>query len=252
MGKDDEFTEEAVSQLIKDFFTEQHQEGGKPVKAHELITLRQETIGQGTFSRIRLVEVKNRISAYLTERGVQGVAESERAEVSSGVFALKVMKKTEVIRLKQHEHVKHEVQILRQCNHPFIVTMFHCYADDRNLYELMEFVQLGTVDRLIEKQRGSRDEPGAGRLPDYLARFYAAQVVMAVTYLHQEHIIYRDLQPRNMMLDRLQYLKLVDFGLAKPLNLDDPSARTWTLVGTAEYMAPELIQSKGHGKEVDW
>ena len=252
MGKDDDITEEGISTLIQDFFTMQHTEAGKPAKSHDLITLRQETIGQGTFSRIRLAEVKNRIGAHLTEKGVAGVDDSLRAEVSSGVFALKVMKKTEVLRLKQAEHVKHEVKILGQCNHPFIVTMFHHYSDDRNLYELMEFVQLGTVDQLIEKQRGTPADPGPGRLPDSLARFYAAQAVMAVQYLHQEHIIYRDLQPRNMMLDRHQYLKLVDFGLAKPLNLDDSTARTWTLVGTAEYMAPELIQSKGHGKEVDW
>jgi len=90
------------------------------------------------------------------------------------------------------------------------------------------------------------------RLPNNSARFYAAQLVMAMQYLHGEHIIYRDLNPENVLLDEQGYVKLVDFGFAKRVNLDDMTAKTWTLCGTPEYLAPEIIQSKGHGHLVDW
>ena len=109
--------------------------------------------------------------------------------------------------------------------------------DERNLYLIEEFVQLGNLSTHIKKNH---------KLPNDTARFYAAQIVMAIQFLHSEHIIYRDLNPENVMLDRGHYVKLVDFGLAKGLNLDDPTARTWTLCGTPEYVAPEVISSKGH------
>ena len=99
--------------------------------------------------------------------------------------------------------------------------------DERNLYLIEEFVQLGNLSTHIKKNH---------KLPNDTARFYAAQIVMAIQFLHSEHIIYRDLNPENVMLDRGHYVKLVDFGLAKGLNLDDPTARTWTLCGTPEYI----------------
>ena len=84
------------------------------------------------------------------------------------------------------------------------------------------------------------------------ARFHAAQIVMAVQCLHGESIVFRDLQPENIMLDHKGYVKLVDFGNAKRMDFDDPTARAWTLCGRPEYLAPEMVKSLGHGKEVDW
>ena len=75
---------------------------------------------------------------------------------------------------------------------------------------------------------------------------------MAVQFLHSEHVIFRNLSPQSVWLDRMNYVKLVDFSYAKAINLDDPTARSWTVVGEAEYMAPEMVSSKGHSKEVDW
>jgi protein kinase X len=277
---------------IQQFFQETHSEGGKTVQAHELVTMRSETIGErtlsavrtiglnsaaaaaaatqrasnfslfvvmlpaaaaaaaaplpasgvGNLSRVRLVEVKQ-MPAYLAKMGLEEMDESGRPEVSAGIFALKVTRKTEVVRLKQAEHVKSEALILSQVTHPFIVMLYHRFQDERSLYLLEEFVQGGQLDHFISKN---------GRLANETARFYAAQVVMAMQVLHQEHVVYRDLNPSNILLDRGLYVKLVDFGLAKVLNFDDPTARTWTLCGTPEYLAPEIIQSKGHSKEVDW
>ena len=183
---------------------------------------------------------------WLQSQGLQSVVESEffaNLPEVSGVFALKTIRKTEVVRLKQVDHVRNESLIHSFVMHPFITSLFHRFTDDRNLNLLLEFVQGGQMHNMIQMN---------SRLPNETARFFAAQTVMAVQYLHSEHIVYRDLNAENVMLDRGCYVKLIDFGLAKVLNFDDVNARTWTLCGKPEYLAPEIIQSKGHSREVDW
>ena len=81
----------------------------------------------------------------------------------------------------------------------------------------------------------------------YLSRFYSAQVVSMFEYLHSKNIVYRDLKPENILLKEDGYLKLTDFGFAKYVE-----GRTYTLCGTPEYLAPEILLNKGHGKPVDW
>lgn len=87
----------------------------------------------------------------------------------------------------------------------------------------------------------------AGKFSNDHGRLYAAQIIMALQYLHNLDVVYRDLKPENLLLDLTGYIKITDFGFAK--HVPD---RTWTLCGTPEYLAPEIIQSKGHGKAVDW
>jgi len=87
----------------------------------------------------------------------------------------------------------------------------------------------------------------AGRFTNAAAKFFAAQIVSALDYLHQRKIVYRDLKPENLLLDASGHLKLADFGFAK--KIED---RTWTLCGTPEYLAPEIIKSMGHDTAVDW
>ena len=98
-------------------------------------------------------------------------------------------------------------------------------------------MEMGPASSLLRARRFTPD----------VTRFYLATIILALKYLHSFNIIYRDLKPENLLLDARGYLRLTDFGFAKIV--DD---RTWTLCGTPEYLAPEIIQSDGHGKAADW
>ncbi|PVD18659.1 hypothetical protein C0Q70_21209 [Pomacea canaliculata] len=174
------------------------------------------TIGTGTFGRVVLVR----------ETGTKQYR------------ALKVMAITQVIRLKQVEHIKNEKEILATVSHPFIVNMLWCYKDETFLYMLMEYVSGGELFSYLRNM---------GRFNNITSNFYACEIVCALDYLHARNIVYRDLKPENLLLDTQGHLKITDFGFAKKV-MD----RTWTLCGTPEYLAPEIILSKGHNKAVDW
>ena len=152
--------------------------------------------------------------------------------------AFKVLHKRQVVRTKQVEHVFNEKKILSQCHHPFIVSLFSSFQDTANLYIVMEFVSGGELFSLIRNNF---------ILPPPTAIFYAAEITLALEYLHSHSIVYRDLKPENVLIQHDGHLKLTDFGFAK--QVED---LTYTLCGTPEYLAPEIIQSSGHGLGVDW
>jgi len=176
------------------------------------------TVGTGTFGRVRVVKIKG---------------SKDRTPL-----ALKIMKKSEVIRLKQVEHIKAEVGILGMIRHPFVVNLLTTFQDESRLFLLLEFINGGELFSHLRKE---------GRLADNDSKFYAGEIVLAFAYLHGKNIIYRDLKPENLLIDCDGHIKITDFGFAKVVE-----DRTWTLCGTPEYLAPEIIQSKGHGKAVDW
>ncbi|XP_043928386.1 cAMP-dependent protein kinase catalytic subunit PRKX isoform X2 [Protopterus annectens] len=174
------------------------------------------TVGTGTFGRVLLVKEKT------TKR----------------YFAFKVMSIPDVIRLKQEQHVHNEKAVLKEVSYPFLVKLFWTHHDERFLYMLMDYVPGGELFSYLRNM---------GRFNNGTGLFYSAEIVCAIEYLHSKEIVYRDLKPENILLDRAGHIKLTDFGFAKKL-VD----RTWTLCGTPEYLAPEVIQSKGHGRAVDW
>ncbi|GBE82373.1 cAMP dependent protein kinase [Sparassis latifolia] len=180
------------------------------------------TLGTGTFSRVLLVRLRN----------------AAASPSSLNAFALKVLRKSEIVRLRQVEHVNAERYILSRVRHPFIVDCYATFQDSLNIYMLLSYVPGGELFTHLRRAR---------RFTPDVTRFYLATIILALKYLHTFNIIYRDLKPENLLLDSRGYLRLTDFGFAKIV--DD---RTWTLCGTPEYLAPEIIQSDGHGKAADW
>lgn len=197
-----------------------HSSKGLSVKDFELVR----TLGTGTFARVWLVRLAN-------------PAEEDRDKV----FALKVLRKVDVIKLKQVDHVNHEREVLADvAGHPFITTLITSFSDHDSLYMLLDYCPGGEVFSYLRK---------AKRFDENTSRFYAAEIVLILEFLHErEGVAYRDLKPENLLLDADGHIKLVDFGFAKRLG----SRETYTLCGTPEYLAPEVIQSKGHTTAVDW
>lgn len=182
-----------------------------------------ETLGTGTFGRVLLVRLR-----------------SGSRQDPKNYFALKVLNKMDVIRLKQVTHTNNERDILSKVHHPFIVNLYCTYQDEKNCYMLMEYVMGGEVFSHLRKAR---------RFTVDVTRFYISTLVLALAHLHSEKILYRDLKPENLLLDRQGYIKIADFGFAKSLR---KSGRTWTLCGTPEYLSPEVIQSQGQSFASDY
>ncbi|PNY27947.1 Uncharacterized protein TCAP_02130 [Tolypocladium capitatum] len=174
------------------------------------------TLGTGSFGRVHLVQSKH----------------------NQRFYAVKVLKKAQVVKMKQVEHTNDERRMLSDVKHPFLITLWGTFQDWRNLYMVMDFVEGGELFSLLRK---------SGRFPNPVAKFYAAEATLALEYLHSKNIIYRDLKPENLLLDRHGHLKITDFGFAKRV-----PDKTWTLCGTPDYLAPEVVSNKGYNKSVDW
>ena len=162
-------------------------------------------------------------------------------EEKKATYALKILRKVDIIRLKQVEHIRNERTTLSAvAGHPFITKLIRTFADHDSLYMLLDYCPGGEVFTYLRRAR---------RFPESTARFYAAEIALVLEFLHEvEGIAYRDLKPENILLDADGHLKLVDFGFAKKLG----KMETYTLCGTPEYLAPEVIRNTGHGTAVDW
>ena len=132
-----------------------------------------------------------------------------------------------------------EKNIMASIDHPLIVNLVATFQNDHSLYMLMDFIQGGELFRLIH------DEHPYG-MQDESAKFYAACILEALSYMHHRNIIHRDLKPENCLIDRDGYCVIADLGFAKVV-LD----KTFTMCGTPEYLAPEIILGRGHNRMVD-
>lgn len=175
------------------------------------------TLGCGAFGRVKLC----------------------RLPKTDQYFALKCQAKRSIVESGLQEHVLNEMRVMRKINHPFIAKLYVALQDKGNIYFVVELLQGGELFTHLRNR---------GKLSEQSARFYAATVVYAFSTLHAKKIAYRDLKPENLVMDHNGYVKLVDFGLAKQLL----SGKTWTLCGTPDYLAPEIILNEGHDLAVDY
>jgi serine/threonine protein kinase len=217
-------------------------------------------IGKGRFAKVLLAQKKD----------------------TGALYAIKILNKANIIKRKQTDHVNTERAVLSFTQHPFIVSWHWTFQSKRNLFFVLDFCSGGELFFHLSK---------AGAFQESVTCFYTAELVLALDYLHSRGVVHRDLKPENVLLDGDGHVKLTDFGLSKILddelrtfsNVRRPSAtpipkkkttpssssssfsssstkkdvsrlRTFSICGTPEYIAPEILtrDPNGHGTAVDW
>ncbi|ALC44714.1 CG6498, partial [Drosophila busckii] len=194
--------------------------------------------------------------AKLISNGAYGAVYLVKHVTTRQRFAMKKINKNNLILRNQVEQVFAERDILSFADNPFVVSMYCSFETKKHLCLVMEYVEGGDCGTLLKN---------IGPLPADMARFYFAETVLAVEYLHSYGIVHRDLKPDNLLITALGHIKLTDFGLSKmglmslATNLYegyiDSETRQFSdkqVYGTPEYIAPEVILRQGYGKPVDW
>jgi serine/threonine protein kinase len=169
----------------------------------------------------------------------------KKSEGAKGpTYAMKTLRKKELLKRKQIGHTQTERKILQDINHPFLVSLKFAFQTEDKLYMVLEFMGGGELFYWLRQKK---------RFSEKQSKLYAAEITLALGHLHSHNIIYRDLKPENILLDENGHLKLADFGLAKE-GIEGAGAEggAMTFCGTPEYLAPEILANKGHGKAVDW
>ena len=163
------------------------------------------------------------------------IAKSKR---TGEYFVIKMLIKSEIIKNKQEQHIINELDILEEISHPSIITCVGFTQDEKYLYLAYEFIPGGDLFNLLKIENNFSIDK---------AQFYAGQIVFVFEYLHSKNIVYRNLKPENILINKNGYIKIADFQFAKVV-----TDRTYTMCGTPGYLAPEIILNRGHGLSVDW
>lgn len=263
---DADVSEEEQNNILKDL----------EKKETEYMRLRRHKMGVDDFELLTIIG-----------RGAFGEVRLCREKTTSNVYAMKKLKKSEMLRRGQVEHVRAERNLLAEVDSAYIVKLYCSFQDDEFLYLIMEYLPGGDMMTLLmRKDTLTEDE----------SRFYVAETILAIESIHKHNYIHRDIKPDNLLLDRSGHLKLSDFGLCKPLdsssfpNLSElhyPAGKStnpsdgdnqssnstaprrtqqeqllhwqknrrmlaYSTVGTPDYIAPEVLLKKGYGMECDW
>ena len=176
-------------------------------------------LGQGSFGKVVLVKNEN----------------------NNKLYAMKILDKKYIVKKNQVSHTQTERAMLEKLKHPFIVRLNYAFQDSKRLYFLTEFLQGGELFFHLRRNSGYKEKA---------VRFYMCQILLALEYMHNNNYIYRDLKPENILIDKEGNIKLTDFGLSKIMPPDEKT--TYTMCGTAEYLAPEILFGKGYDKTCDW
>ncbi|KAL3697486.1 hypothetical protein R1sor_011562 [Riccia sorocarpa] len=203
-------------------------------------------------------------------RGAFGRVFLARKRTTGDLFAIKVLRKVDMIRKNQVESVQAERNILISARNPFVVRFFYSFTCRENLYLVMEYLNGGDLYSMLRNM---------GCLPEHIARHYIAELVLALEYLHSLGVVHRDLKPDNLLIAHDGHIKLTDFGLSRVglinstddlsgpaavcIQVEEPSGsaeehsrrerrQQQSAVGTPDYLAPEILLGTGHGTTADW
>ncbi len=178
-----------------------------------------ECLGSGTFGKVFKVKLKG--------------------EDSDNIYAMKIINKKFLIKNQQLRYAVTECNVLKQAKHPFIITLHYAFQTPDHLYMILDYCPGGDFSYHIVKNLFEEDE----------AKFFVAELVLALEHLHNLDIIYRDLKPENILIDSDGHIRLADFGLAKEHVSDNKIAQSFC--GSPAYLAPEMVNRRGVGKSAD-
>jgi len=215
-----------------DYFTEEQDIVDEAQKA----AIVRETVGISTTINTDSFNIR-----ALVGTGAYGKVRQVIKKDSNQIFAMKTLKKKHLIDTNCVENTMAEKDILRKVRHPFIVRLHYAFQTSSKLYLIMDFVNGGHLLHHLRRE---------AMFSEKQARFYIAEVILAIEHLHSLNIIHRDLKPENVLLSADGHCVLTDFGFAKQDVTDPDSCQSFC--GTLEYMAPEVIQKNRYGKAADW
>ena len=176
-----------------------------------------ETLGSGTFGKVFKVRLKT----------------------TGNIYAMKIINKKYLIKNQQLRYAVTECNVLKQAQHPFIITLHFAFQTPDHLYMILDYCPGGDLSFHIVRNLFEEDE----------AKFFIAELILAIEHLHNLDIIYRDLKPENILIDCEGHVKLADFGLAKEKVSDNKVAQSFC--GSPAYLAPEMVNRRGVGKSAD-
>lgn len=167
--------------------------------------------------------------------GAFGKVALAKSKSDGKIYALKACAKSNIVKNGVQDKVINEYRLMKELSHPFLVRCLHGFQDKKYVYFLLVLLPGGEILDLLEKY---------DKFPESWTRFYCGIVVLVYEFLHQQKIAYRDLKPENLVLDEQGYCHVIDLGIAKKC----VKGKTWTMCGTPDYLAPEIVGGKGH----DW
>ena len=187
-------------------------------------------ISENDFTKIKLIG-----------KGSYGNVFLVRYNKNNMIYAMKVYKKSDLREKNQENNTKSERNLLTQINFPFIVEVKFAFQTESKLFLVQEFIQGG--DLFFHIHSGQK-------FSTQKTKFYLVEIILAIDFLHKNNMIYRDLKPENILIDSKGHIKLTDFGLSKIVtNIEEKS---FTICGTLQYIAPEIISGEGYNESVDW
>ncbi|EGR30060.1 protein kinase domain protein [Ichthyophthirius multifiliis] len=177
-------------------------------------------IGKGSFGEV-----------YLVEKSDQGK-----------LYAMKVLHKSKINKQNLGQYAMSERNILSYIKHPFIVHLYFAFQTQDKLFLILQYCPGGDLGELLKKEKKFCEEK---------TKFYLSEIILALEFLHQKDIIFRDLKPDNIVLDYEGHVMITDFGLSKE-GIIDQCIGAKSFCGSYAYLAPEMLKQTGHGKAVDW
>uniref|UniRef100_H9G6X3 non-specific serine/threonine protein kinase n=2 Tax=Anolis carolinensis TaxID=28377 RepID=H9G6X3_ANOCA len=176
-------------------------------------------LGKGTFGKVILV----------------------REKATGRYYAMKILRKEVIIAKDEVAHTVTESRVLQNTRHPFLTALKYAFQTNDRLCFVMEYANGGELFFHLSRERVFTEDR---------ARFYGAEIVSALEYLHSRDVVYRDIKLENLMLDKDGHIKITDFGLCKEGITDGATMKTFC--GTPEYLAPEVLEDNDYGRAVDW